>query len=364
MRALFITRKHPPSVGGMEKLSYHLISGMRAMPDIEVTAVTWGRSQWLLPVFLVVALVRGMVACARGVDVIHIGDPVLAGLGLLLRALCRVPVAITVHGLDLTYSFPPYRVVIPRWVARYDRIIAISHAVHHMCLQHGIPATRCQIIHPGVDLPDISTSKAVARQLLSAELGLDLADKRLMITVGRLVPRKGVNFFVSEVLPLLVEQDPDYFFLVVGEGAERKRILETARRRHLGRYVHLAGHLDPTALQHALSASDVFVAPNIPQMADMEGFGLVVLEAAASGLPVLVADIEGLRDTLPDAGFNCFVPAGDATRWAQRIGAFFASPGQQAALGAAMRTHVGTHNSWSRMVGLYAETLQRLSRHE
>jgi len=364
IRALFITRKHPPSIGGMEKLSYELISGMRTRSDIKVSAVTWGHSQWLLPAFLIIAFFRGVVVCIQGVDVIHVGDPVLAGLGLLLRAMFHVPLAITVHGLDITFQFPFYQGVIPRWVTRCDCVIAISQAVYSICLQRGVPVTRCQVIHPGVEPPNVTVPKATARQILSAKLGRDLSAKRLIISVGRLVPRKGVYFFVNEVLPLLLEQSSDYFFLVVGQGMDRERILMTISQRNLHEHVHLTGYLDSSALQNALNASDLFIAPNIPQMADIEGFGLIVLEAAASGCPVLVADIEGLRDTMPDIGRNCFVPAGDARLWAESIEMFFQSLDQQASMREAIRLHVSEHNSWSRMVSLYAETLVRLSQHE
>jgi hypothetical protein len=81
LRVLFISRKHPPSVGGMEQLSYHLIQCARQQAGVQVQAIVWRRSQRWLPLFGLQALVRGAWACWRGVDVVHIGDPVLVLLG-------------------------------------------------------------------------------------------------------------------------------------------------------------------------------------------------------------------------------------------------------------------------------------------
>ena len=99
MRVLFISRKHPPSVGGMERLSYQLVRGVRRYADVR--AVTWGRSQAGLPFFVGYALLRGMWEAIRGVDLIHIGDPVISPLGWLLGKLCHVPVVTTAHGTAL-----------------------------------------------------------------------------------------------------------------------------------------------------------------------------------------------------------------------------------------------------------------------
>ena len=89
MRVLFVTRKFPPSVGGMQRLSYHLITQMKRRA--EVSAVTWGRSQKLLPFFLPYALGKSICIGMRGIDLAHIGDPVLAPIGSLVRSISTVP---------------------------------------------------------------------------------------------------------------------------------------------------------------------------------------------------------------------------------------------------------------------------------
>jgi phosphatidyl-myo-inositol dimannoside synthase len=364
LRVLFISRKFPPSVGGMQKLSYRLITGMQSLPGVDARAIVWGYSQRLLPFFIIYALLSGIGAGLRGVDMIHVGDPVLAGLGLALAALLRVPLAITVHGLDLTFPLPVYRALVPRWVARYDRVICISNAAYEVAMGQGIAPRRCRVIHPGVELPAITATRAASRAYLSQALGHDLTHARLLLTVGRLVPRKGVRFFVTQVLPRLLERHSDYVYLVIGSGPEREPIMQAGHELQLGAHLLAPGYLPADAVLHAYNASDLFVAPNVAQPGDMEGFGLVVVEAAAAGCPVLVADLEGLRDTLPPGEADRFAPSGDAQAWADKIEALLADPPRLAASAASARAYVAAERTWPAMVQRYLNEFREIVRCE
>jgi len=96
MKVLFVTRKFPPSIGGMQRLSYHLITQMKYR--VEASAITWGGSQRLLPFFMPYALGKSICIGMQGIDLAHIGDPVLAPIGWSIRKLFAVPVVVTVHG--------------------------------------------------------------------------------------------------------------------------------------------------------------------------------------------------------------------------------------------------------------------------
>ena len=361
LRVLFISRKHPPAVGGMERLSLYLVQNVSRMPDVRSQSIVWGHGQRLLPLFAVLAVIRGIWACLPGIDVIHIGDPVLSWLGLLLKRLFRVPIAITVHGLDLTFSLPLYQTLVPKWVKRYDKIICISQFAYEISLGRGMPVERCVIIRPGVEVPNVTNTKSESRQILAQSVDRNWSGAKLLLTVGRLVPRKGVFFFIDQVLPQLAASDSSFVYVVVGRGPDHDRIQQAVKVHGLQEQVCLVGYLPPDLLLHAYNACDLFLAPNVPQPHDVEGFGLVILEAAAVGCPVLVSDIEGLRDTISADSGGWFVPVGRPDTWFQQINALFKEPDYLVAAGLMARSYVAAQCTWSLMAEKYVDEFRRLS---
>src|SRR6476620_4076554 len=123
---LFITRKHPPSVGGMQRLSQSLTTEIGRLTP--TSTIYWGGSTLFVPFFVIYAFLRTVLTARRTnrVKLIHLSDALLTPLGLALKILLRVPVVVTVHGLDVTYSNGVYQWLIPRCLRRMDRIICVS----------------------------------------------------------------------------------------------------------------------------------------------------------------------------------------------------------------------------------------------
>src|SRR5262249_19596440 len=120
MKVLFVTRKYPPMVGGMEALSYFLTTGFPEPKKI----VSLGRAQLHLSWFLPSAPLR-VALTAPFYDVVHLGDPVLAVVGVVPRFLFRRPVMVTVHGLDITFESKLYQWYSRRFL-RGSAYLAIS----------------------------------------------------------------------------------------------------------------------------------------------------------------------------------------------------------------------------------------------
>src|SRR5437762_3307765 len=132
MKVLFITRKYPPMVGGMEALSYFLTTGFPEPKKI----VSLGRSQLHLFWFLPYALLRAAVT-SPFYDVVHLGDPLLAVVGVVPRFLFRRPVMVTVHGLDITFESKLYQ-----WYSRHflhaSAYLAISESTREIAEKRGL----------------------------------------------------------------------------------------------------------------------------------------------------------------------------------------------------------------------------------
>lgn len=293
---LFITRKYPPSVGGMQRINYELIRHTRQLAPARVIA--WGGSQAALPLFLPAAFLGALALLAdRRVQCIHLGDGLLAPLGLLLRQASGRPVTISVMGRDISFADPLYQAVVPRCLARLDRVVCLSGYLAEQCRQRGVPAERCTVIPTGVQPPPHPGRPAA---LVEARLGRSLAGRRLLLTVARLVEKKGVHWFIAEVLPGLVEADPSLLYVVAGDGPWRERITAAIHERGVGDHAILLGDVpmgDPLlgALYHT---ADLFVMPNVPVAGDVEGFGVVSLEAASAGLPVVATRIDAIPEAI------------------------------------------------------------------
>jgi len=350
MRVLFVTRKFPPSVGGMQRLSYHLITQMKRRA--EVGAVTWGRSQRLLPFFLPYALGKSICIGMRGIDLAHIGDPVLAPIGWLMKKLFGVPIVVTVHGLDITFPVRPYQWLIPGLLREFDRLVCISRSTRDACVARNIPAGKCAIIPPGVALPPV-LPHGTAREWLGQELGQELQDTWVLLTVGRLVPRKGVAWFVASVLPRVLGAGTKVHYLVVGGGPEEERVRVVMGHHDVEGKVHILGQVSNDDLERIYAAADLFIMPNLPTAGDMEGFGLVALEAAAHGLPVLAADLEGIQDAVVPGRTGHLLRPGDADLWTRRVLDLLNHPSHLHELARLARATVEERFTWTHMVDAY-----------
>jgi glycosyltransferase involved in cell wall biosynthesis len=302
VKLLFITRKYPPSVGGMEMLSYQVAREFARRAD--ATVIAWGGSRKALPAFLPYAFLKALYLARRGtVDHIHLGDALLAPLGLALKLLTRRRTTATACGLDVTWNPAPYQAVVPRCLARLDRIICISDATMEECVRRGVPRRKCVVIPIGVHSEDFASD--ASRDTLSDLVGRDVRGKTVLVTVGRLVRRKGVSWFLENVVPRLGE---DIVYLVAGDGPERAEITGLVESLGLRDRVLLLGRVPDRDLRVIYNTADVFVMPNRPVPGDMEGFGIVAIEASSAGLPVVAADLEGIRAAVVEGATGSLVP--------------------------------------------------------
>jgi glycosyltransferase involved in cell wall biosynthesis len=303
----------------MQQLSFHLTQTISQRDSAQI--IKWGRSQKWLPLFIPYALVRSLLILAtRPVTLIHLSDLVLAPLGLFLRLVGRRPVVANAHGLDVIYRNRIYQAVVPACARRLDFVICNSESTRQQCLARGIYTDRTGVIPPGVDpgafkvmLPEAEQGYWICRW------GLDSRPRHILLTVGRLVPRKGVPFFVSQVVPELVRRRDGCVYLIVGDGSERDAIEAMVREQALEDVVRVLGEVRAEELIAAYAMADLFVMPNVPVQDDSEGFGIVAVEARAAGLRVVASALEGIVDSFFSADDGILVPPGDAEAWLEAI---------------------------------------------
>lgn len=344
MRVLFVTRKYPPRVGGMENLSYGLLTGF---PEPKTT-ITWGGSQAHLVWFLPYVFVR-LALTAHRYDVIHLGDAMLCAGGFLPRLFGK-KVAISVHGLDLTFRPRIYQAYL-RLFLKADAFIANSESTRRLAEARGLD--QVQAISIGVPERYFSVSRATHHD---AELEQRRTGRVALLTVGRLVPRKGAAWFVRNVLPRL----SNVLYVVVGVGAHRAEIERAAAETGMTDNVWLVGSVSDARLLDLLGSSDVFVMPNIVVPGNVEGFGIVAIEASASGLPIVASRLEGIPDAVIDGENGQLVPPEDASAFVSVLSDLVESSEQRRTLGESGRAYTERRYSWPRIIDQYRALFAQL----
>jgi len=314
---LFITRNYPPQVGGLENYSYNLIN------EFEKQESTWkivfSKSRihlfWFLPYCLFKAIL--MIRNYR-IDTLHICDALLSPVGLLLKFMTGRKVTTSVHGLDITFPNRLYQAIIPECVSQLDMVICVSRSTRDECTMRGIPLQKCKVIPNGVTPSDfiLSKSPGEVRFILGETLGTTFSDKKVLLTVSRLVKRKGVAWFMENVMPRL---DNSYIYIVAGDGPEYKFILEKIDKHKLNQRVFLLGNVSDEMRNLLYNGSDIFILPNITVENDVEGFGIVAIEAGSCGLPVIASNIQGIRDAVLDGRTGYLVAERDAESFINAI---------------------------------------------
>jgi len=314
---LFISRNYPPRVGGLEAFSYNII---KEFENHEIThKIVLGKSYIHLLWFLPYALFKGFyITRKHGIAFVHLCDGLLAPIGIILKLITRARISITIHGLDMTYGHLLYQMVVLSCIARLDKVICVSNSTRNECICRGISPSRCVVIPNGIRPEELYSPqpKSDLRRQLEKIVGNPIDKKKILATVGRLVPRKGVAWFVENVIPCL---DTSYLYLIAGDGPEFQRIQTLLEHHQIWDRVCLLGRVNDEKRNTIYNASDIFIMPNISILDDIEGFGIVAIEAGCCGLPVIASRIQGIQDAVLEGITGYLVKEGNAEDFLVKI---------------------------------------------
>ena len=182
---------------------------------------------------------------------------------------------------------------VERWITnRSDRVIACSHYMREQIADiFGVDEERVAVIPNGIDPDDLQPQDAAELTRLRAEFAAP--DEKLVLLIGRLVYEKGFQLAL-EAMPRLIEEVPGTRFLVAGSGTHEDELRKQAEELGLMEHGTFLGWIGDDVLHSLYRIADLCVVPSI-----YEPFGLVALEAMASGCPCIVADTGGLREVVP-----------------------------------------------------------------
>jgi glycosyltransferase involved in cell wall biosynthesis len=360
MHILFVTRKYPPSTGGMQNAAYELYKSLAITND--VTLIKWGGANKALPVIYPLLFIRALIkGLANKPDVIYLQDGIMAPMGSMLRLLLRRPTVITIHGKEATYGNPIYKMIIPPFVRKQNVLVAVSKETEQT-VRKAIPGTKPLVIFNGVSDSYYSPQNREAQfAAVASAVGMPLDELRtykLLHTNGRLVRRKGVLWFIDEVMPKLVAERP-VLYLVSGDGKDRELIQAAIEDKGLQHNVRMLGRVSDELLRNLYNVADLFVMPNIPVPNDMEGFGLVALEAASCGTPVVASKLEGIQDAIIDRKNGFLIPPTNSAEYVRVISRELYSSSLPKE---AVRGYTLDHYSWVGTAHQYEEIMRGLTR--
>ena len=230
----------------------------------------------------------------KRIDLIHAHWSLPQGfLGILAGHLLKVPCITTLHGSDVFgLRRPIFRLPNKFAIRHADICTANSRATAQKALQ----MTACRnlmIIPMGVDLNDFKKSTEVGD--LKKKLRLD---GEVILSVGRLIDLKGTDYLIK-ALPKVLLRFPQTKALIIGSGPQKSYLLNLAKELHIKDSVVFIGQIPHSQMAKYYSLADVFVLPSITsKMGETEGFGVVLLEAMACGLPVIGSDTGGIPDII------------------------------------------------------------------
>lgn len=376
LRVLFVSHSFPPlnrplaNVGGMQRVAQELLAALQGHPAVEVTPIVL-RTSWrwthLRTPFFLLRLRRDIPrqANAARVDVVLFSSMVTATTAPFLRrrfGRSGPSLVSIVHGRDVTLPARLYQRLVPAILESLDGVLAVSQATGHACLNRGLSSAKLCVVPNGVD-PDRfagTGDELAARAALVGQfrpLPAHISPHSfLLLSVGRHVERKGFAWFVDQVMPRL---PLDVHYLVAGEGPTTGAIRAAAARRGLRDRVRLLGNVSEEKLGDLYRGADLFVMPNLLVPGDLEGFGLVLGEAALCGLPAVAADLEGIREVLREGEGGTLVPSGDAAAFANAI-VRYRDPQVRAAAAQQAAWRVQEQFVWSRVIAQYAEALAKI----
>jgi phosphatidylinositol alpha-1,6-mannosyltransferase len=296
----------------MELLAYDFYTHVSRFREVTLLANRRG-NRYLVPFLIKAALY--VVFRGHRFSHVHIGDGLLAPLLTLAGLFSRSSLSITIHGLDITYENALYQILIPRLVAKADTVICISRAARDECVARGIPEARCVVIPCGIHGESLRQSP-LSMEDLTRGRDFSWKGRKALFSVGRLVRRKGYEWFVREVMPKL---DPEYVYLIAGTGPERKNIETAISETEQTERVALLGPISEDEKLGFYRWAHLFLMPNVRVAGDMEGFGITLIEAAVHGLPSVASSIEGIRDAVLDGETGYLLEEGDAGAFAECI---------------------------------------------
>ncbi len=322
VRILIMAPQFPPIVGGISAYSCEVarnlarcgeqVTVLSAAPRMDSELVDQGGFElfsisWLRPAFRlrfligkalrIVALFfyAAWICKSKRIDLIYC---TYYEAGVAARPVSKVfgiPYFLTIHGTEISNLKGIVGNMVRFALGGSSGFVVLARRQRDSLLGLGVPESRIHVVPHGVDARRFSPSSEC--QGIVNKHGLD--GRRVILTVGNLVERKGHDV-VLKSLPRVLQKVPNTVYLIVGDGERKQALEDLVDELHLRAHVIFAGRVSDKELPEYYNACDVFAMPSREVGGDIEGFGIVFLEASACSKPVIGGKSGGVSDAVED----------------------------------------------------------------
>lgn len=373
-RVLLVTNDFPPRAGGIQNYLEAFVEHVVAAGTHEVTvyAPDWRNAAdydraagfevirhpgtLMLPEPSVAGRMRALIA-DRGIDTVWFGAAApLALLAPIARRAGADRVIASTHGHEVGWSMLPVaRTALRRIGDTTDVVTFVSRYTRGRFAAAFGPRAALEHLPPGVDT-DRFTPDPAARAELRARYGL--GERPVVVCLSRLVPRKGQDTLIR-ALPAIRRRVPDAVLVIVGGGPYRSALQRQAQAHGVTDQVLFTGGVPGDELPAHHAMADVFAMPCRTRGAglDVEGLGIVYLEASATGIPVVAGRSGGAPETVRDGETGLVVDGTDISAVTGAVADLLCDPDRAAAMGAAGRAWALQNWQWPTRAARLTELL-------
>ncbi len=374
MRLLVFTTQFPPAVGGVETMTWQLSKALQSMSE-DVTVLTpqasgaaefdAGETLQIQRYSLsdpltftakakqkmsLVKTLKQSITDSNADAVLCTGWDPCAYIASIACAKSRTPYFLIAHGMELMQlprNFAARQT--KAWMRRRalsgaKRIIAVSSYTRDRVVTLGVPQQRVSVVPNGVVLAETKRN------------GTTNANGKVLMTVSRLVPRKGHDT-VLRALPRVLQQVPDAVYRVVGTGPELGRLQALTKQLQLNDHVEFHGQVSDHDREQLLDGCNVFVLATRATPTDFEGLGIAVLEAMQIGKPVVVTRAGGVPEIVEHGRTGLVVEPDDPESLACAIIDLLGNPAKASAMGTNAESDVRARFGWQFIARRYLEEL-------
>ena len=290
-------------------------------------------------------------------DVVLLSSAALVGSWVqMVNLRLRRPHVVMVYGTDITYGNCFYQRWLKLLLPRVTALVAISRATRDEVVARGFAEPeQVVVIPPGVD-PQIVTLPST---------DVPATDRPVLLFVGRVIPRKGLRPFIEQCLPQIQERTPVELWVVGGEASsslahssgELAEIHDWLEGRPEADQIRFLGRVSDEVLRGAFRQAKLIVLPAVPVTGDVEGFGIVFLEAALFGIPAVSTRLGGIPDAVIDGYTGLLTEAGDWRAFADAVVGLLDDSELYSRMSSLAQRRAVEEHAWTQITARYREIL-------
>ncbi|MBT4516651.1 MAG: glycosyltransferase family 4 protein [Candidatus Komeilibacteria bacterium] len=312
-KTLVLTHEYYPFRGGVARYCHNLFKFFNNSEYLVITdnkkvetkdnviniklTYSWFKPSWLLSYFKLKKIIKKH-------NIEQIFTPNILPLGSLAYYL-KIPYVISLHGLDINLALKNKPGLARKILENAKAIIVNTKNTAEIIKPLKLDNSKIHLIYPGLDFDtnyDESKLEAFRKKL-------EIGDNKIIMTLARLNKRKGQDLVIEAVAQIKNDYKLKYF--IVGSGEEKKHLEFLIAKHKLSDNVFIFDNIDDEELIYFFKLADIFAMPHKQLGSDVEGFGMVFLEAASCRLPIIAGDSGGVKEVFNRSEQAILVPSDD-----------------------------------------------------